>query len=987
MIIFTGLLSGCTNQQSSNEIRNKSPQALFIENQIEPLTVNFSGYARDIDGSITSYNWDFGDGLTSTEQNPTHVYPDIGTYNTTLNVTDNTGAKGTFSTTITVNYTIPQKENVVDTESIISNLTEQGIEVNASMVETAEKYPFDIISLDEEGLPNITVSTNKPIPSNDIAGLEKPENLILTTHTYASIVIATDDEYRYMFPNWKTKTYGIVEYIDNFFIEKFGVDFIVTRFVAYDSDDSIRDARQLYYEAQNKIDKKNSELLLVFNGQYFGWYGGLAGGSTAMVFYNFLISWFAEDNIVQHEMSHLFGAKDHNPGFLHWCVQSYFWGFFTHRWCGECLNNMKTYISQKNYAPDATISAKPTRGTSPLLINFTGSGTDIDGKITSYRWYFGDGSNSIEQNPSHTFFNKGIYYAVLWITDDDNAWDAAIITINVSEPNISPTALLSANPTSGTVPLTVQFNGSGIDSDGNIISYYWTFGDGSNSRQQNLSHTYTTQGTYKVSLTVTDNKGGTGTDLITITVNNESTEPEESLLTIAVDSQSYNYTLNNLTTLDNITGQGCYINQAGKITGPNLYTGITISMLLGTIPSLPTNCTFQAIASDDYTRNYSMNELNGHVTIFNETGAEIGIGNLTMIIAYKENSVFLDNITKGPLRIAFIGLEPSITDSELWLSSLNKIEITTIPPGPQAPNLAFNKQTTPTKGILLLSADAGLYWSDFTITGAINVPTGNVTAGQFITLNDTSGTITIVHKPTNTLMGTWSWSGSGGGGVPESPCIIGTPINYANNSINVDTDAEHIWSVPTSQSEGHLYYWYVGITEVGGGALLDGAWEPSTYDETAYCYINHMTTLEKGHRYQVNVRTKTIAESVWHNETFFFITEVSTLESPCFIGTPINIANNSLGVDIHQPDLVWNVPTSQPQGHLYYWSVSLTEVGGTPGFEWVYEQSTYNETAFMYLNHMTDLVENHTYQVNVRTKTIADSVWFNATFLFTTEVI
>ena len=152
-------------------------------------------------------------------------------------------------------------------------------------------------------------------------------------------------------------------------------------------------------------------------------------------------------------------------------------------------------------------------------------------------------------------------------------------------------------------------------------------------------------------------------------------EPEDILLTIRVGSQSYNYTLTNLTALGNITEQGSYINKVGKITGPNNYTGITISMLLNTIPSLPTNYTFRAIASDEYARNYTLEEVNGHVALFNDTGAEIGTGNLTMIIAYKENGLLMNETTKGPLRIAFVDTEPSITNSGLWLSSLVKIEI------------------------------------------------------------------------------------------------------------------------------------------------------------------------------------------------------------------------------------------------------------------------------------------------------------------------
>ena len=151
--------------------------------------------------------------------------------------------------------------------------------------------------------------------------------------------------------------------------------------------------------------------------------------------------------------------------------------------------------------------------------------------------------------------------------------------------------------------------------------------------------------------------------------------PEKTLLTITVGSQSYNYTLDNLTALGTITKQGGYINKIGKVTGPNNYTGVTVSMLLSSISSLSTNYTFQAIASDNYTRNYTLNEVNGHVMIYNETGGEIGSGNLTMIIAYKENGVFLNETTKGPLRIAFVDTQPSITNSGLWFGLLNKIEI------------------------------------------------------------------------------------------------------------------------------------------------------------------------------------------------------------------------------------------------------------------------------------------------------------------------
>ena len=152
-------------------------------------------------------------------------------------------------------------------------------------------------------------------------------------------------------------------------------------------------------------------------------------------------------------------------------------------------------------------------------------------------------------------------------------------------------------------------------------------------------------------------------------------EPEQTLLTVSVGSEIFNYSLNQLMELDSIAGSGKYINKVGKITGPHNYTGVSMSVLLGTIESLPENYTLQAIASDGYSVNYSMDEVNGQVSVYNETGDEIGTENMMMIIAYKENGELLNETTGGPLRVAFVDEQGFITSSGMWLRSLVKIEI------------------------------------------------------------------------------------------------------------------------------------------------------------------------------------------------------------------------------------------------------------------------------------------------------------------------
>lgn len=71
-------------------------------------------------------------------------------------------------------------------------------------------------------------------------------------------------------------------------------------------------------------------------------------------------------------------------------------------------------------------------------------------------------------------------------------------------PALPPVADFMGTPTSGNVPLTVQFTDL---STGTLTGWLWDFGDGQTFDQQNPSHTYTSAGTYTISLTVTNGEG------------------------------------------------------------------------------------------------------------------------------------------------------------------------------------------------------------------------------------------------------------------------------------------------------------------------------------------------------------------------------------------------------------------------------------------------------------------------------------------------
>lgn len=90
--------------------------------------------------------------------------------------------------------------------------------------------------------------------------------------------------------------------------------------------------------------------------------------------------------------------------------------------------------------------------------------------------------------------------------------------------NQPPVAIADATPLAGEAPLTVAFDGGGsFDPDGAIASYSWNFGDGSPAvAAQTASHEFTTEGTFLVILTVTDNLGKQGSDTLFITVGKAS---------------------------------------------------------------------------------------------------------------------------------------------------------------------------------------------------------------------------------------------------------------------------------------------------------------------------------------------------------------------------------------------------------------------------------------------------------------------------------
>lgn len=161
-------------------------------------------------------------------------------------------------------------------------------------------------------------------------------------------------------------------------------------------------------------------------------------------------------------------------------------------------------------APVAVASASPTAGTAPLAVQFhAGESTDGEGPITAYRWSFGDGTESTEVDPSHTFTDPGIYGVALSVTDNAGNVSSTIVQITVlAQENTAPVAAFTADPMPGSDPLEVALDASSSsDTDGVVVSWEWDLGDGFVTTGPQVKHTYSNPGTFTVQLRVTDDVG------------------------------------------------------------------------------------------------------------------------------------------------------------------------------------------------------------------------------------------------------------------------------------------------------------------------------------------------------------------------------------------------------------------------------------------------------------------------------------------------
>ncbi|WP_181391360.1 PKD domain-containing protein [Methanospirillum stamsii] len=171
--------------------------------------------------------------------------------------------------------------------------------------------------------------------------------------------------------------------------------------------------------------------------------------------------------------------------------------------------------------PDPPVITGPE--VSGLDVTFTDK-SEPSGNITRWEWDFGDGKTYIGQNPPTHHYSMGIYWASLTVYNGCGEWDTDQVQVSVtSESDCYVTPSFSADPQSGSSPLTVTFEDHSFTSRGWIDRWDWDFGNGNTHSGKNPpDQIYEYEGpgdkTFTVTLTVHNTCGAEGTTSQTITV-------------------------------------------------------------------------------------------------------------------------------------------------------------------------------------------------------------------------------------------------------------------------------------------------------------------------------------------------------------------------------------------------------------------------------------------------------------------------------------
>ncbi|WP_375546424.1 ThuA domain-containing protein [Actinophytocola gossypii] len=403
---------------------------------IAPLSVSFSAEgSEDPEGEDVTYSWDFGDGSTSDEPAPSHVFTENGVYNVQLTVTDPAGKTGVANVSVTVGNTAPSVE-----------LTSP---VNGGFFDFGDQVAFDTTITDPEeetdcanAVLRVSLGHDAHDHLTDTINACSGEFTTITDdgHAGADVFYTAEASYTDGGANGQPGLVGrdLAELQPKHKQAEY-----------HDSASGIAVQEQAGAESGKRVGDISDGDWIAFDPVNLHQIDGVAarvssngaGGAIEL-----RAGSPTGDLVATIPVPDTGGGGSYvtvppaevtDPGGttnLHAVFKPTTDGQFT----VDAFHFVGKGVSV-NAAPYVAVNADPAGGGAPLDVSFTTTVTDPEGdEPFTYAWDLGDGTTSTEANPTHTYTEPGTYTAEVTVTDATGRSKAASVPVVVTIPPMPP---------------------------------------------------------------------------------------------------------------------------------------------------------------------------------------------------------------------------------------------------------------------------------------------------------------------------------------------------------------------------------------------------------------------------------------------------------------------------------------------------------------------------------------------------------------------
>jgi PGF-pre-PGF domain-containing protein len=491
------------------------PYASFTSEKVsvpKPLTIQFNDTSI---GKPTSWFWDFGDGVSSTEQNPMHTYTAEGNYTVNLTAANGNGTDSKLATIKVVKtnpyaYVTNYNSNTV---SVIDTTTNKvtatmpvgirpwGVAVNpdgtrvyvtnwnsntVSVIDTVTNTVTATVNVGSNPMGIAVAHDGKKIyvtnaMSNNVSVIDSANNTVIATvdEPYHPVGIAVTPDGKKVYV---ANLYGGVSVFDtatNTIKETkivgaylLGIAVSPDGSKVYLTHSDIHDYYNIDSQAVFAINTITNNVTAIL---------GVNGPTTGVIFNQagtkaYVASWgsgkiyvidTATNNVtaavnvgihpegiaISPDGSTVYVANEESNNIS--VIDTNTNAITASINVGNkpvALGQFIASVPVQPLLPRANFSSNVAEGYAPLNVQF------IDSSLNKNGWYwdFGDGTNSTNQNPIHTYSSSGNFTVNLTVSNG-NSTESKLATIHVSEKPLLPIANFSTNVTSGYAPLSVQF--------------------------------------------------------------------------------------------------------------------------------------------------------------------------------------------------------------------------------------------------------------------------------------------------------------------------------------------------------------------------------------------------------------------------------------------------------------------------------------------------------------------------------------------------